>query len=155
VIEALGISMVKNEADIIEAFVRHNLAFMDALVIIDNDSADSTREMLVQLQQEGQPIILFDAPVMGYFQAEIVTAAYRNVVPKFKPRFVFLLDADEFIVTSSREALYGQLRAMRPGTQAQYCWRTYIPAPSIPRHDPYSRDRVRQASTALRKLSQP
>lgn len=129
-IEALGIAMVKNEADVIEAFVRHNLGYMDALVIVDNDSVDDTRNILARLQREGLSIILFDDPVVGHFQAEIVTAAYRKVVPKFRPRFVFLLDADEFIVASSREALYAQLRAMRPGTQAQYCWRTYIPAPT-------------------------
>ncbi|GAA4535420.1 glycosyltransferase family 2 protein [Mycobacterium paraffinicum] len=134
-IEALGIAMVKNEADVIEAFVRHNLNFMDALAIVDNDSVDDTREILVRLQREGLPVILFDDPIVGHFQAEIVTAVYRKVVPKFKPRFVFLLDADEFIVTPSRDALYTQLRAMRPGTQAQYCWRTYIPAPTGPEGD--------------------
>jgi SAM-dependent methyltransferase len=134
-IEALGIAMVKNEADVIEAFVRHNLNFMDAMVIIDNDSVDDTREILVHLQRGGLPIIIFDDPVVGHFQAEIVTAVYRKVVPEFKPRFVFLLDADEFIVTPSREALYGQLRALRPGTQAQYAWRTYIPAPTDPEGD--------------------
>ena len=70
VIEALGIAMVKNEADVIEAFVRHNLGFMDALAIVDNDSIDGTREILVQLQQEGLPIILFDDPVVAHFHAE-------------------------------------------------------------------------------------
>ena len=134
-IEALGIAMVKDEADVIEAFVRHNLGFMDAMVIVDNDSVDGTREILVQLRQEGLPIILFDDPVVAHFQAEIVTALYRKVVPKFKPRFVFLLDADEFIVASSREALHLQLCAMRPGTQGQYYWRTYIPAPTGPEGD--------------------
>ncbi|MDV3249384.1 glycosyltransferase family 2 protein [Mycobacterium avium subsp. hominissuis] len=134
-IEALGIAMVKNEADVIEAFVRHNLAFMDALAIVDNDSVDDTREILVQLQRRGLPIILLDDPVVGHFQAEIMTAVYRRMVPIFRPRFVFLLDADEFIVASSRKALYQQLRAMRPGTQAQYFWRTYIPAPDGPKGD--------------------
>ena len=134
-IEALGIAMVKNEADVIEAFVRHNLGFMDALAIVDNDSIDGTREIVIQLQQEGLPIILFDDPVVAHFQAEIVTSVYRKVVPNFKPRFVFLLDADEFIVASSREALYAQLRTMRPGTQAQYCLRTYVPAPTGPEGD--------------------
>ncbi len=134
-IEALGIAMVKNEADIIEAFVRHNLGFMDALAIVDNDSVDGTREILVQLQQEGLPIILFDDPMVAHFHAQIMTAVYRKVVPKFKPRFVFLLDADEFIVASSREALYAQLHAMRPGTVAQYCWRSYIPSPTGPEGD--------------------
>jgi hypothetical protein len=94
--ESLGISMVKNEADIIEAFVRHNLAFMDMLAILDNDSSDGTREILLQLQQEGLPVIVFDDPVVAYFQAEKMTAMYRKVVHQFNPRFVFLLDADEF-----------------------------------------------------------
>jgi SAM-dependent methyltransferase len=129
-IEALGIACVKNEADVIEAFVRHNLELMDALVVLDNDSVDGTREILVQLRQEGLPIVLFDDPIIGHFQAEKVTAVYRQVVPTFRPRFVFLLDADEFIVVPSREALYTQLRTMRPGSQALYYWRTYIPAPT-------------------------
>jgi hypothetical protein len=148
--ESLGISMVKNEADVIEAFVRHNLGFVDVLAMVDNDSADGTREILVRLQQEGLPIILFDDPVVAHFQAEIVTAVYRKVVPRFKPRFVFLLDADEFIVAPSREALYGQLRALRPGTQAQYRWRTYIPAPTGPEGD--SADPLR--SITYRKVSE-
>lgn len=135
-IESLGIAMVKNEADVIEAFVRHNLNFIDALVIIDNDSIDGTREILVQLQREGLSVIVFDDPVVAHFQAEIVTAVYRKTVPNFNPRFVFLLDADEFIVTPSRVTLYTQLRALRPGTQAQYLWRTYIPAPTEREGDP-------------------
>jgi hypothetical protein len=134
-IEALGIAIVKNEADVIEPFVRHNLGFMDALFIADNDSVDGTREILVQLQREGLPIVLFDDPIVGHFQAEKVTAMYRRVVPEFKPRFVFLLDADEFIVAPSRSVLDHQLRAIPPGSQAQYYWRTYIPAPTGPEGD--------------------
>lgn len=129
-IEALGIAMVKNEADVIEAFVRHNLQFMDALFIGENDSVDGTREILVQLRQEGLPIVLFDDPIVGHFQAEKVTELYRRIMPEFKSRFVFLLDADEFIIAPSKEALYLQLRGMQPGCQAQYYWRTYIPAPT-------------------------
>jgi SAM-dependent methyltransferase len=143
-IEALGIAMVKNEADIIEAFVRHNLGFVDVLVIADNDSVDGTREILVQLRQEGLPVVLFDDPIVAHFQAEKVTALYRRVVPEFKPRFVFLLDADEFVVAPSRGALYLQLRAMQPGVQAQYYWRTYIPAPT---------SRVPDISDPLREIT--
>ena len=129
-IEAIGITCVKNEADVIEAFVRHNLAYLDALFVIENDSVDRTREILVELRKEGLPIVLFDDPIVGHFQKEKMTAIYRRLVPKFKPRFVFLLDADEFIVAQSREALYSQLRTMRPGSQAKYYWRTYVPAPT-------------------------
>ncbi len=128
-IEALGIAMVKNEADIIESFVRHNLEFIDALVIAAMTSVDGPREILVRLRQEGLPIVLFDDPIVAHFQAEKVTALYRRVVPEFEPRFIFLLDADEFVVAPSREALYLQLRAMQAGIQAQYYWRSYIPHP--------------------------
>jgi hypothetical protein len=128
-ITSLGIAMVKNEADIIEAFVRHNLTFLDVLVVVDNDSADGTREILGALQAEGLPLIIFDDPIFGYFQSEILTFVYRRVVPVVRPRYVFLLDADEFIIASGREQLEAELAQLPPGSQAQYCWRTYVPAP--------------------------
>lgn len=127
---SLGIAMVKNEADIIEAFVRHNIAYLDVLVVIENGSVDNTRDILLELQSEGLPIVIFDDPIVGYFQAEKVTFAYRKVVPVFQPRFVFLLDADEFIVARSREHLQTQLQRLSPGTQGRYFWRTYVPSPT-------------------------
>jgi hypothetical protein len=33
----ISLSMVKNEADIIEAFVRHNIVYLDHMDIIDNN----------------------------------------------------------------------------------------------------------------------
>ena len=62
-----------------------------------------------------------------------MTALYRRLVPNFNPRFVFLLDADEFITAPSREALYQELRELRPGTLAGYFWQTYIPSPTVPK----------------------
>jgi hypothetical protein len=126
---ALAIAMIKNEADLIEAFVRHNLAFVDLMVVIDNDSTDGTREILLALQTEGLPLFIFDDPIVGYFQSEKVTFVYRRVAPEFNPDYVFLLDADEFIVADSPQALREELESLPTGTQAQYFWRTYIPAP--------------------------
>jgi hypothetical protein len=128
-ITSLGIAMVKNEADVVEAFVRHNLAYLDALIVVDNDSADGTREILSALQAEGLPLVIFDDPIFGYFQSEILSFVYRRVVPVFRPRYVFLLDADEFIVTRGRDELEAELAQLPPGSQAQYCWRTYVPSP--------------------------
>src|SRR5580698_5944919 len=102
---SLGISMVKNESDIIEAFVRHNLAYVDLLVVVDNDSVDGTRDILVAMQIEGLPIVLFDDPIPGYFQSEKLTFLYRKIAPIFRPKLVYFLDADEFIVARSRESL--------------------------------------------------
>ncbi|WP_233127121.1 glycosyltransferase family 2 protein, partial [Rodentibacter sp. Ppn85] len=37
--------MIRNESDIIEAFIRHNLTLLDELHIIDHGSTDNTREI--------------------------------------------------------------------------------------------------------------
>jgi SAM-dependent methyltransferase len=126
---SLGISMVKNESDIIEAFVRHNLAYVDLLVVVDNDSVDGTRDILVAMQIEGLPIVLFDDPIPGYFQSEKLTFLYRKIAPIFRPKLVYFLDADEFIVARSRESLEAQLKQLPAGAQAFYPWRTYVPGP--------------------------
>ena len=54
----VGVSMVRNEADIIEAFVRHNAAVLDALVVVDHGSVDGTREILFALRDEGLPLAI-------------------------------------------------------------------------------------------------
>lgn len=43
--------MVRNENDVIESFVRHNLELMDEMHIIDHGSSDGTREILIQLKK--------------------------------------------------------------------------------------------------------
>ena len=48
----ISISMVRNENDVIESFVRHNLELMDEMHIIDHGSSDGTREILIQLKKK-------------------------------------------------------------------------------------------------------
>jgi predicted transcriptional regulator YdeE len=42
----VAITSVKNESDIVEAFVRHTLAASDYLVVLDNGSTDGTLDIL-------------------------------------------------------------------------------------------------------------
>ncbi|MCI6101295.1 MAG: glycosyltransferase family 2 protein [Selenomonas sp.] len=56
----VAISMVKNEMDIIESFVRHTLGFADLLIIADHKSTDRTREILEALRTEGLPLLVGD-----------------------------------------------------------------------------------------------
>lgn len=126
---ALAISMVKNEADVIEACVRHNLNYVDLFVAIDNGSTDGTRQILEALRAEGLPLLIIDDPVFGYFQSEKTTEVYRRVVPVFQPELVYLLDADEFIRAPDRQALESVLRQVPIGGQALLPWMTHIPDP--------------------------
>ena len=43
--------MVRNEADIVEAFVRHNLTVLDGMAIVDHGSIDATLSILTSLVQ--------------------------------------------------------------------------------------------------------
>lgn len=126
----VGLSMVKNESDVIEAYIRHNLRFLDALYMIDNGSVDGTREILVKLQRAGLPLVIFDDPRFGYFQAEKMTALFRNVCDYVTPDFCFLLDADEFIDVTSREFLEEQLATLPRGVHGLVGWKTYVLSPT-------------------------
>jgi hypothetical protein len=121
--------MVKNEADIIEASIRHNLHYVDLMAVIDNGSSDGTRQILEKLREEGLPLVLFDDPSFGHFQSEKVTEVYRRVVSIYQPQLVFLLDADEFIRATDRQSLESVLSRLQPGEQGLLPWLTHIPEP--------------------------
>lgn len=126
---AMAIAMVRNEADVIEAFARHALHFVDLLVVIDNRSTDGTRDILQALRREGLRILLVDDPVCGHFQSEKVTYIYRKVVPLYQPELVYLLDADEFLHVPDRATLETALAGLAPGSIGLLPWQTYVPAP--------------------------
>lgn len=124
---AIAICMVKNEADIIEASIRHNLHYVDLVAVIDNGSTDGTRGILEALRSEGLPILIFDDPIFGHFQSEKVTEVYRRVVTIYEPELVYLLDADEFIRASGRADLEVAIRQSGSGGVALLPWETHIP----------------------------
>jgi len=122
-----GAAMVRNEADVIEAFVRHNLAFLDALTIVDNDSVDGTSEILVKLHAEGLPLRVSRDPAPVYRQSDTMTALARELLSVDGADFVFALDADEFLKAESRNSLERALAAVPPRTHAAMHWLTYVP----------------------------
>ncbi|HKV84372.1 MAG TPA: glycosyltransferase family 2 protein [Ktedonobacterales bacterium] len=145
----IALAMVKNECDIIESFVRHNLRYLDALFIIDNQSVDGTREILVELQREGLPVVLYDDPRFGYFQSEKMTAFYRNVCDYAAPDYVIPLDADEFLAIPTRAALEEALAGLPTGEHGLIAWKTYLFSPNASEPDPVRR------MTRRRKAEKP
>lgn len=93
-----SISMVKNEADIIESFVRHTLRIVDVMYIMDHQSTDNTWMLLQKLKSEGLPLVLDRYMETAYSQSAITTdLMWRSV--KDGADLVVPLDADEFIVS--------------------------------------------------------
>jgi hypothetical protein len=120
-------TIVRNEADIIEAFVRHNLTVVDHLAVVDHGSFDGTSEILAALVQEGLPLTVERDERVGFFQPEVLTPLARDLLRRGGADFVFMLDADEFLKTPSRSMLDEMFARVPAGMHALARWVTYIP----------------------------
>lgn len=122
------ISMVRNEADIIESFVRHAVAFAAKIYIVNHNSTDGTENILDSLVQEGLPLIVEYFTESEQAQAEVMTGLMRRAFADGYD-FVLPLDADEFLLPDGdndmvwcKEAL---LNACVPDKIYQLPWVTY------------------------------
>ncbi len=123
-----AVSMVRNEADIIEAFVRHNLPFVDGVAILDHSSTDGTYEILSRLAAEGLTLARLRTDDAAFFQGSRISALARECLQRTDADFVFALDADEFIRASSRDAVERVLAQVPPAAYPVVQWRSYVPA---------------------------
>jgi hypothetical protein len=105
----VAVSIVKNEADIIEVFVRHTRAWVDHHLVIDNGSTDGSRETLNALISEGLPLTLFRSPSNLDFSQVQTSNLVRRAFAEFAADWVLLLEADEFIAGTNRSALEQRL----------------------------------------------
>jgi hypothetical protein len=98
--KCIGFTMVKNEEDILEQFVRHNLHFLDRMYIFDHGSTDCTMDILRALASEGLPVVSVNAAsgkFVGYAQAEIMSSILQLCIRDNGAGIYFPMDADEFV----------------------------------------------------------
>jgi hypothetical protein len=122
-----GVAMVRNEADVIEAFVRHNLDVLDGLAIVDHGSFDGTAEILAELEREGLPLRTTLDREPAFLQSVRITQIARETLRDQRADHVFALDADEFLRVPSRERLERALLDVPADTHAVAHWLTYVP----------------------------
>jgi len=124
----VGVTMVKNEADIIEANVRHNLRYLDRLIVLDHDSSDASARILQSLVEEGLPLTVsrMGAPDPAFKQAQFTTALARGAFEKFAADYVVPIDADEFLRVPSRAAFEAALAASESAI-TNLRWQTFVP----------------------------
>ena len=121
----VGLCIAKNEADVIEAMARHNLGFLDHLHVVDNDSADTTPDILAALQDEfGGRFSWSVDHRAGHGQQAVFNETLPKLGPDTDAAQVVLLDADEFI-RAERDAFRGALLAAKGPVQLP--WATYVP----------------------------
>ena len=117
---------MKNEADIVEAFVRHTLHFADRMIVSDSGSIDGTWDILQRLvDDEKLPVRLVKDTQFAHDHSGKMTALYKLSLG-YNPDFVMPLDADEFIQAGSRTALRESFRKIPSAGVGQCKWKNYL-----------------------------
>jgi len=90
----VGVTMVKDEADIIDFTALHLYAEgVDHLIVADNLSRDGTRDILAQLAAD-YPLTVVDDPELGYYQDRKITGLVHRA-GEMGAEWVLPFDADE------------------------------------------------------------
>ncbi len=133
----VAVSMVRNEQDIIEPFVRHNLDFVDAMVVLDHGSVDDTPALLDRLAAETGRLSVGRVGGFGFTQAAVTNQLIHAVQRVFRADFVIALDADEFLRAADGTALRAAFGRIAPGDAGLIAWQTFLPArwPALGAHD--------------------
>lgn len=150
-------SMIKDECDIIELFIRINSSWADHFFILDNGSSDFTPHILRRLTEDGFPITVTGDPSIHYRQDVMTTRLVRSIADRGEFDFIFPIDGDEFIADGAefKDAL------SRIGHDQAGCveWSTLVPnnggvmCNAAPLHDGFSRRRTELRSVPKTILS--
>lgn len=124
-----AICSTKNEADIIEAFVRLNAKVCDAFFFAD-DSTDHTRTIIDRLADEGYELHYLPRVVSEgeHNQPHASQLHLTYVADLLNPDWIFFLDADEIIVADDKASVIEEISELEPSSYLAAAWHTYVPA---------------------------
>lgn len=122
-----AVCLIRDECDIVESFVRHNLTLLDRLYVLDNSSTDSTPHILQNLVAEGLPLVIVPDKDGDYYQARMTLKLMKLALNDERWDFVFPLDCDEFIQASDRRFLEAALADLADDTIGLSNYVQYIP----------------------------
>lgn len=91
---AIGVSMMRDEADVVAGTIRHMAGEVDRLVVADNRSIDGTRDILHALAAE-LPLTVLDDLDPGYDQGAKMSALADKAADGDASIWIVPFDADE------------------------------------------------------------
>ncbi|CAL9353146.1 hypothetical protein SUDANB95_00505 [Actinosynnema sp. ALI-1.44] len=93
--KVVGVAMVRDEGDVIEANLRHHLMnVVDEVLVVDNGSSDGTTQVLRDLDRATSRV-RWTRDDGSYRQSEVTTALAREAVDRGAD-WIVVVDADEF-----------------------------------------------------------
>lgn len=122
-----AVMQMRNEADIIESWIRFYAQLVDVMVIADHRSDDESGDIARERGSEGLPVELLAVDSLGFEQATTMTSLMRKAVSEHGADWVLLLDADEFLVPPSGSSVKDLLAGQSRAEPVDVPWRSYIP----------------------------
>lgn len=122
----VSITTIKNEADIIESFIRYHLNIVDLMIILDNGSTDDTRYILDNLVGEGLPIIVIVDKDKYFEPKEKYNFLLKKAVGEHNADIICPLDVDEFITCKNGNPR-SIIEKIDPFSYYAVRWKTYVP----------------------------
>lgn len=107
----VGISMVKDEADIIEPVLRHMATQVDIILVADNLSTDSTPDILRALSHELCINVELDSDP-AYYQSTKMSYLARMAAQRYGATWVVPFDADEIWYSNTNPRIADHLNQL-------------------------------------------
>ena len=126
IMKIVSITVINNEADIIESFIRYHLNIVDEMIILNDGSTDDTNNILDKLSSEGLPLIVlndndsYSEPMKKY------NCLLKKAVSDYNADIICPLDVDEFITCSNGNPRK-IIEKISPFTFYKIKWKTYVP----------------------------
>ena len=121
-----GIAVVRDEEDVLEAFVRHNVRFLDHLHIAVHRCRDRSEPILDSLRREGLPVSVLRREDNALRKADWLNELAARSFSEGADA-VAAIDADEFIKVADRDELLGLLDSLPEGRHPGLQWQSYVP----------------------------
>ena len=123
-----ALTMVKDESDIIELFIKVNSKFIDHFFIVDHASTDNTLKILMLMKSAGYPLTILNYNEPTYDQVFVTNSLLKIAIDVNDYAFFIPLDADEFIYNPSQTKFIDILKAeIEFGNCGLLKWVNYAP----------------------------
>ena len=123
-----AVTMVRNEMDIIGAFLRHLDALFDYALVMDHHSIDGTDRVLADACANRPGWTMWHLEPVGYHQTLFSSFALRHMMSNTDADIVVFLDADEFIDVAGRAPLERACETLSDADRVGLLfWRNTVP----------------------------
>lgn len=96
----VAVSRILDEADIIEAFLRHTATFVDHHVVLDNGSRDGTLEIMKNLHNEGLNLSIYSTNSICFSERNLNNWLFNEALDNHAP-----IGSPAWMVTNSTTTL--------------------------------------------------